>query len=170
MKSLKYILALSALAFIFTANTAYSMPWSWDMFTQPSTKGLESEALPMPEGTVPVTGKPLKLENMEEGAKLKSPVPASAESIERGKNRYKIYCMVCHGKEGRGDGPVGKKYVPPTDLSTDYVQNKSYGEIYYAITYGGLGIMPRYADAIPPEDRWHIANYILHRMKKENIK
>ena len=49
---------------------------------------------------------------------------------------------------GRGDGPVGKKYVPPTDLTSDYVQNKSAGEIFYAITNGGLGIMPKYADAI----------------------
>jgi mono/diheme cytochrome c family protein len=170
LKRIKYILALSTLAFIFTASTVYAMPWSWDMFTQPSTKGQEAEALPMPEGTVPVTGKPLKMDSMVQAARVKSPVRASAESIERGRNRYKIYCLVCHGAGGKGDGPVGKKYVPPTDLSSDYVQNKSYGEIYYAITYGGLGIMPKYADAIPPEDRWHIANYILHRIKKENIK
>ncbi len=170
MKRLKYILAFSALVFIFNAGEVSAMPWSWDMFTQPSTKGQESEALPMPEGTVPVTGKLLKMDSMNEAAGVRNPVRATKASIDRGRERYKIYCAVCHGNGGKGDGPVGKKYVPPTDLTSVYVQNKSYGEIFYAITYGGLGIMPKYADAIEPEDRWHIANYILHSIKKEKSK
>ncbi len=147
--------------------SAWSMPWSWDLFTQPSHKAQEEKAVPMPDGTVPVTGKPLEMDTMSEAGMVKSPVRASKASIERGRNRYGIYCAVCHGKTGRGDGPVGKKYVPPTDLTSGYVQNKESGEIYYAITYGGLGIMPRYADALSPEDRWHIANYILNEIRNE---
>ncbi len=147
--------------------TAKSMPWSWDFFTQPSHKAQEEKALAMPEGTVPVKGKPLKVASMADAAGLKSPVRATKESIDRGRDRYIIYCAVCHGRTGTGDGPVGKKYVPPTDLTSGYVQKKEYGQIYYAITYGGLGIMPKYADSMSPEDRWHIANYILHEIKNE---
>jgi mono/diheme cytochrome c family protein len=143
------------------------MPWSWDFFTQPSHKAQEEKARPMPEGTVPVKGKFLEIDSMSEAGKVRNPVRVTKVSIERGRNRYKIYCAVCHGRTGRGDGPVGKKYVPPTDLTSSYVQTKDPGEIFYAITYGGLGIMPRYADALTPEDRWHIANYILHEIRKE---
>jgi mono/diheme cytochrome c family protein len=143
------------------------MPWSWDFFTQPSHKAQEEEALPMPEGTVLVKGKTLKMDNMAEGGKVKNPERATKASIDRGRNRYKIYCAVCHGSGGKGDGPVGKKYVPPTDLTSSYIQNKEAGEIFYAVTYGGLGIMPRYADALEPEDRWHIANYILNQIRNE---
>lgn len=143
------------------------MPWSWDFFTQPSHKAQEEKARPMPEGTVPVKGKPLEMDSMSEAGKVKNPVRANKVSIERGRDRYIIYCAVCHGRTGKGDGPVGKKYVPPTDLTSGYVQNKDSGEIFYAITYGGLGIMPKYADALSPEDRWHIANYILNEIRNE---
>jgi mono/diheme cytochrome c family protein len=160
-----YLLAL--LAVLLIPVSAQALPWSWDFFTQPSHKGQEEKARPMPVGTVPVKGNTMKMDNMSEGGKVKNPERATKASIERGRERYKIYCFVCHGATGRGDGPVGKKYVPPTDLTSAYVQNKSAGEIFYAITYGGLGIMPKYNDAIEPEDRWHIANYILNEITNE---
>jgi mono/diheme cytochrome c family protein len=160
-------IAISVLAIMLIPATSWSMPWSWDFFTQPSHKAQEEKALAMPLGTVPVKGSPVAIASMADAADVKSPVRATKESIERGRDRFKIYCAVCHGNTGKGDGIVGKKYVPPTDLTSVYVQNKEPGQIYYAITYGGLGIMPKYADSMSPEDRWHIANYILNEIKNE---
>ena len=139
--------------------TAMAMPWSWDFFTQPSHKAQEEKALPVPEGTVNTKGR-LSLKNREEAANLKNPVSPTPKSIERGKFVFDTYCATCHGETGQGDGIVGQKFVPPADLTSDYVQSKPDGDIYYTITSGGLAIMPMQGDAILPEDRWNVVNYI----------
>jgi len=144
----------------FIPQLSGAMPWSWDMYDQPSHKAQEEEAPAQPEGIVPTTGKPLHIVEREDAEKLKNPVPVTEESLERGKDRYNIYCATCHGDTGKGDGPVGLKYAPPTDLSDEYVQTKPDGDIYYTITYGGLVIMPSYGDSVLYLDRWHIVNYI----------
>jgi mono/diheme cytochrome c family protein len=142
--------------------SSYAMPWSWDMFTQPSHKAQENKPPDMPEGIVSNKGKVLHTKERNDAAAIQKPIAPSYESLARGKVMYDTYCAICHGESGHGDGAVGKKYVPPTDLTTDYVQIKPDGDIYYTITYGGLAIMPIYGDAIIPEDRWHIVNYIKH--------
>ncbi|MDZ4246264.1 MAG: cytochrome c, partial [Dehalococcoidia bacterium] len=85
------------------------------------------------------------------------------ESFVRGKALYNIYCAICHGDTGHGDGKLGKKYMTPSDLTSDYIKKVPDGSIYFTITYGGVGKdeeMPGQGDAISPEDRWHIVNYI----------
>ncbi len=144
-----------------------AMPWSWDMFKQKSYRAQKSIAPPTPEGTVSTKGKPFYVRDRAAAASLESPVEPTEESIGRGRAKYMIYCATCHGDTGKGDGPVGKKYIPPTDLTSEYVQSKPKGDIYYTITYGGMAIMPGYEDSMDPVDRWHIVNYILHSLKKE---
>lgn len=139
---------------------SYSMPWSWDMFTQPSHKAQEEPALSRPEGTIPFNKRPIKLKDRSEAVSVINPFKSTTESIERGKLKYTTYCAICHGDGGKGDGVVGKKYVPPTDLTSEYVQDKPTGDLFFTITYGGLAIMPSYGDSLPEEDRWHIINYI----------
>jgi len=158
------------LAVIFGAllpGLASALPWSWDMYVQPSHKAQEEKALALPAGTVPVDGKPVPMKDRDAAAKVANPVAPTPASIERGRDRFGIYCATCHGSGGKGDGPVGKKYIPPTDLTSDYVQNKPAGDIYYTITHGGLAIMPSYSDSVPPKDRWHIVNYIQHVLGKK---
>ncbi|MBI5326707.1 MAG: c-type cytochrome [Deltaproteobacteria bacterium] len=142
--------------------SSYAMPWSWDMFNQPSHKAQENNPPDMPEGTVSNKGKDMHAKERSNAATIQKPIAPSYESLARGKVMYDTYCAICHGESGRGDGTVGKKYVPPTDLTSEYVQRKPDGDIYYTITYGGLAIMPVYGDAIIPEDRWHLVNYIKH--------
>jgi S-disulfanyl-L-cysteine oxidoreductase SoxD len=135
-----YVTAVSAVIMAFFSAESFAMPWSWDMFTQPSHKAQEGPAITRPAETIP-----FKL---------------TVESVERGKVQFITYCAVCHGNSGKGDGTVGKKYVPPTDLTSKYVQDKMAGDIFYTITYGGLAIMPAYGDSVSEEDRWHLINYI----------
>jgi len=137
-----------------------AMPWSWDMFEQISEQAQENPALPTPEGTVPFGGRLSYASDRGAAQTLVNPAEATPASLERGRYKYETYCSTCHGKGGKGDGVVGKKYIPPTDLTGDYIQSKPDGDIYYTITTGGMFIMPPYGDAMDQIDRWHIVNYI----------
>lgn len=158
------IILLAALGVVLLPGVSLSMPWSWDMFTQKSHKAQEGPAPPTPEGVVTVKGKPYYASTRMEAEGLENPFSPTIESIERGRLKYTIYCATCHGKAGKGEGPVGKKYVTPTDLTGEYVQTKPDGDIFFTITNGGLAIMPSYYDSVPAEDRWHIVNYIKHAL------
>lgn len=144
----------------------HAMPWSWDMFDQPSHKAQEDTAPATPEGVVPASGI-IYVKDRADAARLTSPVQPTEDSIKRGENRYNIYCATCHGDTGKGDGPVGLKYITPTDLTSEYVQTKPDGDIFYTITFGGLAIMPSYEESVASEDRWHIVNYIKHALTKQ---
>lgn len=160
MKKLSLTYLAAVLLVALTPALSYAMPWSWDMFRQPSHRAQKDIAPNPPEGTVPVTGRPYYMKDRASAVKVKNPAAATSESIERGKLKYETYCLPCHGVLGKGDGPVGVKYVTPTDLSSEYVQNKPDGDIFFTITSGGLAIMPSYGDSVPLEERWHIVNYI----------
>ncbi|MCC7202213.1 MAG: cytochrome c [Nitrospirae bacterium] len=162
-----FLIRLFLLIFIIIAPvSSQALPWSKDMFNQPSIKPQETAPLPVPPGTVNSKGMEKEIKNRSGAANIINPVKPDDASIARGQAMYNIYCIVCHGKTGKGDGIVGKKFVPPTDLSGSYVQMKPDGDIYFTIRYGGLAVMPRYGDAIPPADRWHIINYIKGRLSE----
>ena len=156
-----FFLALLLTIFLGPA-TVGAMPWSWDMFEQPSEQAQESEALPTPEGTVPFGGRLSYAADRGAAQTIVNPVEATKASLERGKYKYDIYCATCHGSAGKGDGPVGKKFIPPTDLTAGYTQGKTDGDIFYTIVNGGMFIMPPYGDSMEQVDSWHIVNYIKH--------
>lgn len=166
MRNLRYAILITV-ACVLLPCIASAMPWSWDMFTQPSHKAQEGPAPPVPEGIVSVKGKPYYADNREAAAGLQNPYEPTPESIERGRIGYTTYCATCHGATGKGEGLVGQKYVSPTDLVGEYVQSKPDGDIFYTITNGGLAIMPAYADSVDVKDRWHIVNYIKHALIKQ---
>lgn len=86
---------------------------------------------------------------------------------ERGADRYGIYCAVCHGQLGQGDGPVNQraielkeaKWVPATNLLTLMVRDRADGQLFQAIT-AGVRNMPSYGAQISPRDRWAIVAYL----------
>ncbi len=91
----------------------------------------------------------------------KSPVPVTEELLKRGQERFNIYCIVCHGAAGTGDGMVirrGFKPVPPT-FHSDKLRNIEDGHIYDVISHG-FGVMQDYAFQIQPADRWAIVAYV----------
>ena len=163
--------AVATVILAFVSGKSFAMPWSWDMFTQPSYKAQKGPAITRPAGTIPFNKRPLKLKDRSEAVSVINPFKPAAESVERGRAKFTTYCAVCHGNSGKGDGTVGKKYVPPTDLTSKYVQDKTAGDIFYTITYGGLAVMPAYGDSVSEEDRWHIVNYIKYALgaKKSDV-
>jgi S-disulfanyl-L-cysteine oxidoreductase SoxD len=95
-----------------------------------------------------------------DAGRMPNPIDADARSLERGAFVYEIHCQVCHGADGRGDGPVGTLFVPPPmDLTLPYVQNLPEGQVFYTVSYGSL-VMPQFHHAITIEDRWHVVNYV----------
>ena len=167
---------LLVMALSFWPIAAPALPWSKDMVDQPSVKAQEA-TVAKPEHNVPVDGgEPMPVPRdvaevvharLEAARNLLNPQPSGEASVTRGKEVYDTHCLVCHGASGKGDGPVGRKFVPPPmDLTTDYVQLQADGQIFYTITHGGVA-MPFYRDAIDAEDRWHLINYIKTQMKPE---
>lgn len=90
----------------------------------------------------------------------KIPVTVSAEMIMRGKERYNIYCSMCHGGTGVGNGIITNYgIVPPPSFYDERIVNMPDGEIYSAI-YNGVRTMSSYRHQVPVEDRWAIVSYI----------
>lgn len=121
------------------------------------------------EGTVPRGMIPYQYaksfdEQQRAGRELISPVEANTANLLRGKAQYDIYCAMCHGDKGQGNGHLftSKLFpVQPTSLVGDYVQNKPDGEIYHVITLGSLsGLMGAHGSLIKPDDRWKIIAYV----------
>ena len=90
----------------------------------------------------------------------KSPVPLTKELLDRGEQRYKVFCIVCHGPVGKGDGMIVRRgFSPPPTYHDDRLRNAPDGHFYDVIS-NGWGKMNGYASQIPPADRWAIVSYI----------
>ena len=102
------------------------------------------------------------------------PVPITRELVERGRERYNIFCSVCHGKAGDGNGIInagGYGYTIPTDYHIDRLRpggiNGQDGHLYDVVA-NGVRSMPGYAQQIPVADRWAIVAYIRALQRNQN--
>lgn len=100
------------------------------------------------------------------GRDLRNPLRKTKTVLMRGQEMYNIYCMVCHGQYGEGDGSVVPKFPRPPTLQSDKVRGWPDGRIYHVITQG-QNLMPSYASSVEPQDRWAIVHYlrVIHRAK-----
>ncbi len=88
------------------------------------------------------------------------PVPVTRELVQRGQERYNIYCTPCHAADGQGNGVVVQRgFAPPPSLHDPRLRQSPVGHFYDVIT-NGWGQMPNYAHQIPVGDRWAIVAYI----------
>ena len=88
------------------------------------------------------------------------PIDLSVDLLLRGQERYGIYCAVCHGYDGRGDGVAVQRGFPqPASFQEQRLLDASVGYVFGAVT-NGFGRMYPYASRIPAEDRWAIAAYV----------
>ena len=88
------------------------------------------------------------------------PFPVTEQVVNRGQERYTIFCSVCHGATGAGDGMVVRRgFRRPPSFHTDQLRTSPVGHFYDVIT-NGWGAMPNYAAQISVHDRWAIIAYI----------
>jgi cytochrome c553 len=90
----------------------------------------------------------------------KSPMDVTPELLQRGQERFNIYCSMCHGRDGYGHGMIVQRgFTTPPSYHTDQMRSAPLGYIPFVIT-NGKGAMYSYATRVSPEDRWAIAVYI----------
>jgi mono/diheme cytochrome c family protein len=103
------------------------------------------------------------------------PFPLTYEDLKRGQERYMIFCAVCHGPTGDGNGMIVQRgFVRPPSFYPIEAHRTLYPDLYerervlldqppghiYNVIVNGYGAMYSYASRVPPEDRWRIAGYI----------
>ncbi|RMF72991.1 MAG: DUF3341 domain-containing protein [Planctomycetota bacterium] len=86
--------------------------------------------------------------------------------LQRGRERFNVYCAPCHGRDGSGGGMVavraaelGGGWVPPANLNDKQIRERPNGHLFNTIT-NGIRTMPPYGSRIPPADRWAIVAYV----------
>jgi mono/diheme cytochrome c family protein len=154
-----------------------------DMFLQPSEKPLERSdffrdnqmaSRPLPAHTVArgqleedeafYTGK------IGQNLVAEFPLPITREVLQRGQERFDIYCAPCHGRTGEGNGMIPQRgYPAPPSYHIERLRAAPVGHFFDVITRG-YGVMYSYANRVEPEDRWAIAAYIRALQLSRNAK
>lgn len=144
-----------------------------DMVYSQAVKAQEEGSMRTPvKGSIPREKLlyPIPETNDEAARTLKNPLKKTYANLKRGQELFNIYCIVCHGPYGEGNGYVVPKYPQPPSLQSDkikgYFAKGEEGRVFHIISRG-QNIMPSYATQIDPMDRWKVAMYIqaLHRAK-----
>ena len=148
-----------------------------DMALQPKNRPLSPSdfftdgrsARPLVENTVPRGA--LALEELAVPKDSNAfPLPLSKELLDRGENRYKIFCSPCHGLQGDGNGMVAMRGMKhPPSYHQDRLRQAPNGYIYDVIT-NGFGAMFGYSAQVAPGDRWAIVAYVRALQLSRNAK
>jgi len=97
------------------------------------------------------------------------PFPVTKEDLQRGRERYDIYCSICHDHAGYGHGmAVERGMRQPTSFHDERLRAAPPGHFFGAIT-NGFGVMEDYADRIGPRDRWCIVAYVRALQLSQNV-
>jgi hypothetical protein len=88
------------------------------------------------------------------------PLPLTRDLLERGRQRYGIFCSPCHGLQGDGNGMAAVRGMKhPPSYHQERLRNVPNGYLYDVVT-NGFGAMYGYSAQIPPRDRWAIVAYL----------
>ncbi|HET9749860.1 MAG TPA: cytochrome c [Casimicrobiaceae bacterium] len=99
-----------------------------------------------------------------------NPLPIERRTLERGRERFDIYCSPCHSIAGDGDGIVPRRGFPhPPSYHIARLRNAPDAHFYNVITQG-YGMMYSYADRVAPADRWAIVAYIRALQLSQNAR
>ena len=90
------------------------------------------------------------------------PVPIDRAALERGRDRFQIYCSACHGMTGEGDGLIVRRGFqrPPSFYDDRLQEGATPASHFFDVITNGWGAMPDYASSVSPEDRWKIIAYL----------
>jgi mono/diheme cytochrome c family protein len=123
------------------------------------------------DGSIKRGWMPYEYDNTNEGyeaakVELKNPVAFSEESLAKGKELYGVYCAICHGNKGDGQGTLAKREkflgIPKYN---DSVRGITEGSIYHVIMYGKNN-MGSHANQLNTKERWEVVQYVL-KLKSE---
>ena len=130
-------------------------------------------ALTPVKGTISRGWMPYEYENTQEGKalatkELKIPLAVNEENLAKGKELFNIYCAICHGNKGDGQGTLVKreKFLGIPSLA-DKGRNITEGDIYHVMMYG-LNSMGSYASQTNEKERWQITMHALDLKSKLN--
>ena len=153
---------------VFMPDMAYSKasePYSTSTFFEDGM----SARTPV-KGTIPRGFKPYHYPFTKEGYEaagneVTNPVPLNEMNLAEGERLYSIYCMVCHGESGMGDGSITDgpfdPFPPPPAYSSNQLKDLPEGKMFHSVTYGKLNTyMPSYASQLNTEERWKVIHYI----------
>jgi mono/diheme cytochrome c family protein len=171
-KSLLFVLALSAVSCFNESSPNYQyfpdmyepIPYEpygeYDIFVDGQSAKLPAE------GSVPRGWKPYDYENSQEGyqaakAELTNPLPYTESNLAKGRQLYTIYCAVCHGDQGDGQGIlVQREKILGIPRFDDEGRDITEGSVYHVMYYG-LNAMGSYASQTSIDERWLIDHYVM---------
>ncbi|NNM23674.1 MAG: cytochrome c [Flavobacteriaceae bacterium] len=178
MKAFKHIALLLLASFAMvscfdSANPNYQYmpnmyePVGYDTYGEYEIFPGEQEAMLPPEGTIPRGWQPYEYENSNDGllqakAELKNPLEVTEQNLESGKALYEIYCAVCHGSKGDGQGILVKNEKIlgiPSYADPGRVINE--GGTYHVMMFG-LNSMGSYASQTDELERWQIVQHVMN--------
>lgn len=145
-----------------------------EMHYGPGLKAQEANAMRQPApNTIPRGFRPYAYTSFESSKAHLNPVTMNKSVLEKGRNLYNTYCIVCHGKFGEGDGTVAALpgwprplFPRPPSLQSDQVHGYKDGQLFHIITMG-QNLMPSYAEKLNEDERWSVVHYLhaLYRAK-----
>lgn len=113
------------------------------------------QPFPYPKGV----GDSVEIVRAQAGREMSNPLPRTAAVLERGQAVYRMYCAVCHGTWGTGDGPVVNPFPKPASLQSTKIRGYQDAAIFHVVWYGGTA-MPSYSKQIMARDIWAAIHYI----------
>ncbi len=147
---------------------------AYDTFA-PNPNFPDGKTLQLPEpgtiarGQVPFHYGPMIEDVLRAGDELHSPFATAdaatrQHALQRGEFLFANFCQMCHGPQGKGDGPMVQHMtrrgaVPPNSLLADSTVKRADGELFHVLTYGQKN-MPAQAVQLSPEDRWKVILYV----------
>ena len=156
---------MRACAVVLAAIVLASLGACDDMEVQPKQQDYTPKVGPadVPKDTVEFQVKPLDAPPAPAGAP-----PLTLALIQRGRERYHIYCAPCHSELGDGRGMVVQRGFPaPPSFHSETLRAASPRQLYDAIT-DGYGVMYSFADRVNAHDRWAIVAYIRALERSQN--
>lgn len=149
------VVFVSAVIMVFSFNVV-SIDWNSFIKIQPAFRPMD-DPLPVPTDSIPVEGAAF----IPGTGAPTNPVKADPVSVARGEELFNINCTLCHGPQGKGNGPVAS-YLKnkPADLTSPAVQALGDGAIFLVISGGVPGKMPALNENLLVRERWDVVNYV----------